>query len=240
MRLPQAYSAIKLAVNASVDGEHLQLATPLDFHTWLPFAAKTYKISARIEDYVLRKIPLCPSDIPNRNGIAFPISELVRYQPPPTNRQVYKAWAGCPVHCEHKNENPEDAYGVILDTSLTRITGFNQDRHWKVMGLIAVDKVKHPEMAQRVLDGDLTTGSMGALAESFSCSVCGAPAYDKENAFRNCSHITSIADVNWRILSESGQQKLAFLNAHGITPTEYSLVEDPAWCMSLSSDVFTL
>ena len=240
MKIPSAFTKVKQAVNAAVVEAANEVETPLDFNTWLPFAAKTYNISPDIENYVLRRIPLCPSDIPNRNGIAFPLSELVAYQPPPTNRQVYKAWAGCPVHIEHQNENPLDAVGVILDTYLSPIKGFNDSAHWKVMALIAVDKTKNPEMAKRVANGTLTTGSMGALASSFTCSVCNAPAYDEENAIKNCSHISSIDKVNWKVDTSTGKEMLVYLNAHEITPTEYSLVEDPAWCMSLSDDAFTL
>lgn len=241
MKFPKAYNLRKVAAATKVRAKvEVQASSELDFTTWLPFAADTYKISPNISDYVLRKIPLCPSDIPNRNGIAFPLQELIKYQPPPTNRQVYKAWAGCPVHIEHANADPETAIGVILDVSLTPIKGFNGGAHWKVMGLIAIDRLKAPEYAARVESGDLKTGSMGATAESFTCSVCNADAFDTAHKHKNCKHITSIEDVNWRVIMEDGTPKVVFLNAHGITPVEYSLVEDPAWCMSLSDDAFTL
>ncbi|MGL2861194.1 hypothetical protein ACQKA8_08860, partial [Helicobacter pylori] len=85
----------------AVDAEKDQgLVSRLDYETWLPFAAKTYKISPRIEDYIIVSTLVCPSDIPNRNGIAFPRDELARFLPPPTNRMSYKAWKGCPVHLE--------------------------------------------------------------------------------------------------------------------------------------------
>lgn len=73
----------------------------LDAKTWLPFAAQTYHISPNIEDYILSVTPICPADLPNRNGVAFPLGELKKFQPPPVARMVYKAWAGCPVHYEH-------------------------------------------------------------------------------------------------------------------------------------------
>ncbi|HHN9420446.1 TPA: hypothetical protein ACP7Q5_005074, partial [Escherichia coli] len=53
----------------AVDAEKDQgLVSRLDYETWLPFAAKTYKISPRIEDYIIVSTLVCPSDIPNRNG----------------------------------------------------------------------------------------------------------------------------------------------------------------------------
>ena len=211
------------------------LASKLDFETWLPFAAKAYHISPRIESYVIKAMPVCPSDFPNRNGIGFPLQELVRFQPPPMNRQVYKAWAGCPIHLEHDNEDPTKAYGVMFDTALTKITGFGGGKHWKVMGLVGVDKDKHPDIAQELLDNKINTGSMGAMADSFTCSVCGRPASD--NSLLNCSHVGSTREVNWNVVDYMGQQHVAYLNAHGLSPIEYSIVRDPAWVSAMSDHI---
>jgi hypothetical protein len=252
-RFPRAYyeSKVKLKADVSDNGVSIDVPMPqmpvedkinledpissVDF-SWLPFAAKTYHISPNIEDYVLKVMPICPSDIPNRNGIAFPIQELIKYQPPPISRQVYKAWSGCPVHVEHDNRDCTKAVGVIFDTMLTPIKGYGNGNHWKVMGLFGIDKIKAPEMAEKVLRGEINTGSMGAEADQFTCGVCGAPATD--NQFKNCGHITSIKDVNYRIVSHNGEDKLAYLNAHGLSPIEFSLVQDPAWTICLSDTHF--
>lgn len=207
----------------------------LDFKTWLPFAAKTYHISGNIEDYCVRPMPLMPSDLPNRNGIGFPLAELVKYQPPPISRQVFKAWTGTPVHYEHENEDCTTALGVVFDTALTRITGFGGGKFWKVMGLVGVDKNKYPDIANRMLNNQLVTGSMGALADDFTCSVCGAKAHEHQHM--NCSHITSTKHVNWRMVDDHGRKQLAYLNAHSLSPIEFSLVESPAWVPALSEEL---
>ena len=204
--------------------------------SWLPFSAKTFHISPNIEDYVLMNVPICPSDFPNRNGVAFPLAELVRYQPPPISRQAYKAWIGQPVHFEHDNEDCTKAYGVILDVVLSRIVGYGNDAHWKVMGLLAIDRKKNPGIAQEVADGKIRTGSMGAMADHFTCSVCGREATD--NPIKNCGHIGSTKDLNWRLVQHEGRTHVAYLNAHGISPFEYSLVRDPAWVVAESDVVF--
>jgi len=245
-KFPKAYYENKKPIVADISypempikkEEAMNAADPIaavDF-SWLPFAAKTYHISPRIEDYILKILPICPSDMPNRNGIAFPLQELIKFQPPPVNRQVYKAWAGCPVHLEHDNRDCTKALGVVFDTMLTPIKGFGEDRHWKVMGLVGIDKTKNPEVANRVLTGELNTGSMGTEADYFTCSVCGKEATD--NQFKNCGHITTIKDVNWRLINEGGEEKLAYLNAHGLSPIEMSLVADPAWVVCLSDTHF--
>lgn len=213
------------------------LVAKLDFEIWLPFAAETYKINPKIEAYVIKPMPLMPSDLPNRNGVGFPIAELTKYQPPPISRQVYKAWTGVPVHLEHDNEDHEKALGVVLDTALTPIKNFGNGKHWKVMGLVAVDKDKYPEVAQKLLDNKINTGSMGTMADNFTCSVCGHQAH--ENQFMNCSHITSTKHVNWKLVNHEGQQKIAYLNAHGLSPIEFSIVADPAWTTALSDEILT-
>jgi hypothetical protein len=217
------------------DTAEREFLSRLEFESWLPFAAKTYRISPHIEDYILKPMPICPSDFPNRNGIGFPLQELVAFQPPPMNRQVYQAWTGCPIHLEHDNEDWTKAYGVMFDTNLTKITNFGLGKHWKVMGLVGVDKNKYPDIAKEVLDGKIITGSMGALADRFSCSVCGREA--QENKFMNCNHVGSTKEVNWKLVDYMGKQRIAYLNAHGLSPIEYSLVRDPAWVSAMSDHI---
>lgn len=205
--------------------------------SWLSFAAKLYNISPNIESYVLVNTPLCPSDIPNRNGIAFPLSELTKFQAPPISRMAYKAWTGTPLHYEHKADVHEDAYGVVLDTNLTKVSGYGNGKLWKVMALIGIDKDKYPEMARRVLNGEVNTYSMGALAEYFTCSYCNT----RLTKTTGCSHVAPLTDrnpVNWKaVRNYDGTSHTAFLNAHDINPAEFSIVEDPAWVVANSDHI---
>lgn len=205
--------------------------------SWLPFAAKTYHISPRLEDYVIVNMMICPSNIPNRNGIGFPTAELVAFQPPPMNRQVYKAWVGCPVHEEHDNEDCTKAVGVIFDTSFRLIKNFGDGNQWAVYGLIGVDRTKFPELAAAVAAGRINTGSMGTMADSFTCSVCGHEA--SKNPMLNCNHIISTDKVNWHVIDVDGVPTLAFLNAHQLSPIEFSIVRDPAWATCLSDTILS-
>lgn len=206
----------------------------LDYETWLPYAAKVYEISPKIEDYILVTTPICPSDLPNRNGIGFPLTELVKFQPPPISRQTYKAWAGCPVHYEHKNEIHEDAYGVILDARMQPIMGYGSGRLWKVMGLLAIEKYKYPEIARRVLEGDVNTYSMGAFVDYFTCSYCAT----EMSKHAGCTHVHPSNDIDWNeVRSYDSKNHIAYRNAHGIQPIECSIVESPAWVTALSDHV---
>ncbi len=222
------------AVDAKDDPRILE---GLDYPRWLPFAAPVYNISPNIDDYVLVTTPICPSDIPNRNGIGFPLDELKAFRPPPISRQAYKAWSGCPVHYEHKNEIHTDAYGVILDTMLRPIKGYGNGKLWKVMGLLAIDKKKYPVMAQRILDNEVNTYSMGAYVDDFSCSYCKQPMSKKHY----CQHVNPSNDIDWREVKDwqGGPAHIAFRNAHGISPIETSIVESPAWTTALSDHILT-
>jgi hypothetical protein len=214
--------------------EYRQAGSIIDT-SWLPFAAQTYHISPNLDDYVVKNMPICPADLPNRNGVGFQLSELTRFQPPPVARQVYRAWTGCPVHYEHDNEDHTKALGVIFDTSLRLVKAYGNSKLYMVHGLVGVDKKKYPQHAARLLSGELNTGSMGALADEFTCSVCGKAV--TKHAFMNCDHIGTTEQVNWRIVSHEGRDKIAFLWAHSLSPIEYSLVEDPAWAVCLSEGV---
>lgn len=209
-------------------------AYALDYTTWLPFAAETYIMSPRIEDYAIVCAPICPADLPNRNGIGFPLKELAKFRAPPMNRIVYKAWSGCPIHLEHDNEDYTTAYGAVLDTSLSKVQGYGNGKIWKVMGLYAIDKLKYPEIAQEVISGSIDTYSMGAMADSFRCSYCDTPI----TQFHHCHHIDPKAGVDFTPVTDwQGQKHLAFRNAYDLTPFELSIVRDPAWTTAQSGYV---
>lgn len=209
-------------------------AYALDYTTWLPFASKTYLISPRIENFAIVCAPICPADLPNRNGIGFPLQELIKFRAPPVGRQVFKAWSGCPIHLEHDNEDPSTAYGVVLDSSMHKVSRYGNGKLWKVMGLFAIDKIKHPDIAQEVIAGSIDTYSMGALADSFRCSYCDTPI----TQFNHCHHIDPRDGVDFRPVQDwEGVMHLAFRNAYDLTPFELSIVRDPAWTTAQSSYV---
>ena len=203
--------------------------------SFLPFAAANYHISANINDYLIFTTIICPADLPNRNGIAFPLNELARFTPTPNPHMVYKAWVGCPIFSEHQNEDPTKALGIIFDTSLTKIQRV-KGNVWAVTGVIGIDKTKDAEIARKFSEGEINTVSMGALASSFTCSICGAV----NDETHGCSHIppNSTGDVNfYPFVDAEGNIEIAFLNAHGLDPIETSIVQDPAWAPALSDTI---
>lgn len=211
INLPTAASASR-SVTASVSD-----IQSLDFERILPFACKPFKLSSNPKDYHFSVVPILTSDLPNRNGIAIPLSELVRWNPE-LGRQSYKGWAGMPLHYEHKSDIHEDAIGIIADVALVPINGFNAGRIYKVMALAAIDTTKRQDVTSRIKSGDLYTWSMGCMVEEYSCGCCGADE-------GHCNHINPKKPVEF--YEDKGQ--LIFRNVHGVKPFELSSVEDPAY-----------
>lgn len=202
--------------------------------SWLTFAAPVYHISPNIDDYVIVNTIITISDIPNRNGIAFPLRDLVAFDEPPRNRMAYEGWRGVATFFDHVNSDYTKAKGVVFDVSLRKVDGYGDGKLWKVIGILGFDKTKDPELAEKIASGKINTYSMGALADSFTCSYCGQECTDS----KCCEHITSISAVNFNEVKDyEGNTHIAFLNAHGLSPIEVSAVEDPAWAPAQSSNV---
>ena len=184
----------------------------------LPFAAKELQISADPRDYLIYPVPIMYSDLPNRNGFAFPLTELVRWNVE-LGCQAFKGWSGMPMYKEHKSEDTKKALGMVIDTRLRRIENYGRGIFWKVMALAAIDRNKDAELAERMEQGLLSTYSMGAMVEYCTCAYCDAVAGE-------CSHVPEENDtVSFYKLNG----RLVYKNVHGVKPYELSVVEDPAY-----------
>ncbi len=204
------------------------LAIPMDFASWLPFAAPQYKISPDVKDYVLTPVIIMPSDLPNRNSVGFPLRELIRFNPE-YGMQAYKTWKGQPTHLEHANEDVTKAYGVIVDAFMRPMKGHGQNKVWKFMQLLAFDRSKHPEVTSRIESGEINSYSMGAFVDSYTCSICSAD-------LGNCHHLNP--KIQGQFYEFEGQ--LAFKNVRGIKGFETSAVSDPAYVSAISDEIKVL
>lgn len=200
-----------------------QLTPVIDWESWLPSAAAAYNISPDPRDYVLLPTIICPADIPNRNGVAFPLTELTKWNLD-SHQPVYKSWRGCPTFSEHDNQDNSKARGVVIDAILRKATSF-QGEVYKVFGLAAFDRSKYPEVARRLLNRETTTVSMGAYVDSYACGLCGQAA-------GKCNHINMRNAYDFGIDPKTGG--LIYRICKGITPFELSEVAVPAWAVSES------
>ena len=199
----------------------------IDF-SWLPYAAKEYHISPNADDYVLVPVIVMPSELPNRNGVGFPLKSLLEWSVD-HGAQAYKTFNGKPVHVEHDNLDPTKAIGVIVDSSLKLLSGFGQGKVYKLVLLLAIDRTKDPARAQQILIGKHNAYSMGAYVGSYSCSYCGSPA-------GQCAHINLSRPLDFYVLDG----KLVYRRVHNIVGFECSSVETPAYLSAISDTLVPL
>jgi hypothetical protein len=224
---PAAAPAIVLD-NGDVRDQGISEGVPMDFAQWLPYCAPVYQVSSDPRDYVMVPVIIMPSDLPNRNGVAFPLRELIKFNPE-LGQQAYKTWKGKPTHLDHKNEDITKAYGVIADTTLRKLVGFNEGRLWKVLSFLAFDRSKHADVCQRILDGDINSYSMGAWIAQYTCSYCDAE-------LGKCDHLAK----NKPGEMYQKDNRLVFRNCAGIEGFETSAVETPAYISAISDEVSEL
>jgi hypothetical protein len=175
--------------------------------------AERYKISYNPGDYIYTVARALTADVPNQNGDAFPIEELLSLHPT-MGCLVYQTFINDPMHVEHMSEDPTTAIGFILDSH------FNQedpkDKFVEVLSLI--DKKKDPKMAKDIATGRRDSFSMGCIAETEVCSYCGKASRD-ETEFCNC-----LRNMRMQRLGN----KLIYGKCYGVTYTELSSVSNPA------------
>ena len=173
-----------------------------------------YDISRNPRDYVLQALPIVWSELPNRNGIAFPLKALTEWNKI-KGCSAYQGWKGQAVRVDHDWEGP--AVGIIPDVSLRRLKGYANDKLWKLIVLHAVDRSKEPERAAKLESGQHNSWSMGCLADRQVCSVCGTPIE------HDCPHLRA------EQMMGVYDGYLIYRCAYGVQAEESSMVDDPAY-----------
>lgn len=209
---------------------------------WLPMAADVYKISANIEDYITVPVVIMPSDLPNRNMVAFPFKELSDFQPH-IGDLTYRGWKGKPVYTEHDNLDPTKAIGAVVDVSMKKFTNTGEDLY-KVVALLSIDKSTTKSRIPRdIIQGTRTDYSMGALVKAYQCSVCSTvgtikPGTKNKYDCLPCgkSHAAPSREGKYRTYenAETGDVNIGYLNALQVTPFEISSVGVPAYASAVT------
>ena len=197
--------------------EKPESSSELGFEKWLPFAAQAYDLSTNIKDYLIHPAMVMMSDVPNRNGVAFPLKELIKWNSD-HGMQAYRTWVGKPMFEEHRSDVLKTAIGIVIDVRLVPLVGFAGGKIYKVMALIAIDRTKNSELAKRIEEGKQNTYSMGAFVGGYTCSYCDAEV-------GKCIHIDPRDPVTF--YEQHG--KLVYKNVVDIVGYEFSSVEDPAY-----------
>lgn len=78
----------------------LENGAALDFADLIKWASKPYNISDDPRDYAVVPVPIMVSDVPNRNGVAFPAKALAEFSIE-LGMPFFKSWKGKPTFEEH-------------------------------------------------------------------------------------------------------------------------------------------
>lgn len=226
MAILEVSSTIRGAVRAFSE----EPSARLGFEQILPYAAPALNISADPKDYVLSVIPIMYTDLPNRNGVGFPLKELVKWQVE-YGCCAYSTWKGMPMHLEHAADEPKTALGIIVDVALRPIKTHGNGVIWKVVCLGAIDRTKRLgneaiPIGEKVATGENNTYSMGAMVDGYTCSYCGAEV-------GRCTHVDpDIKHSPVTFYELNG--KLVYKQVYGIKGVELSVVADPAFITAIS------
>lgn len=194
---------------------------------WLPFASEKYNTSKDIKDFVITSVVIMPSDLPNRNGVAFPHTELSSWCPD-AGQLMYKTWTGKPTFVEHNNKDHTQAKGVILSSTYRPMRGVQGDL-WKVICLAAFDRTRDPILANEMLTNDVNNFSMGAYCSDYRCSITGN-LFSKGTA----ENYTKLGRPSFQIVGG----RLAYLDAVDPLGFELSYVKRPAFASASTGNKF--
>jgi len=209
----------------------------LDVQKWLGLASEKYEISASIRDYVIAPVIILPTDIPNRNSVAFPYEELMKFNVS-QGRPNFKTWTGKPTFMEHANSDYSKAKGIVFDTYM-RPLEHAEGNIYKLIALCGFDRTKDTELASQILRGKRKSYSMGAFISQYECSICGDRSRPgKMNT--ECGHVIRGKPEIFTI-SPSGAKVPSYLIARQeITGFEVSSVGVPAWSSATNSNIFDM
>ena len=152
-------------------------------------------------------------------------------------RTGYRTFIGKPAFVNHVNDNHRRARGVIVDAALHEDVNLDGTPDVWVELLHEVDAAKFPMLTEAILNGEITTTSMGCDVEYSVCSFCGNRA---STPLEYCAHIPRLKGKRIRRVTASGKSEDVLVReiCHGLRFFENSfLVEDPADPTALIVDV---
>lgn len=206
----------------------------IEANLWLPFAAKEYRLSTNIKDYVLIPVPILFTDIPNTNGDSVSAPELLKFYPE-LGMQAFKTFRGKPTFYEHDNQDITKAKGVILDVFMRPLRKFGNGKYFKLIALLAYDRTKDPLLVNSILSGENNAFSLGFYFKSYKCSICGQ-RFGEGGLRQPCAHTQPKART---YMSQPGN-RLAYRMCEQIRGFETSVVGSPAYVPAINSNFIDL
>lgn len=202
----------------------------LDAHIWLPKAAKHYRLSEDLRDYIVVPVPSIITSIPNTNGDSASFAQLTEFNPE-YGMMAYRTWVGKPTHVEHDNKDITKAKGVILDTYLRPLP--RHPKFAKLVKLMAFDRTKDSFLVNKILRNEVSTYSMGMWYSSYTCPICGQRV--GKGIGQPCAHTRPR-----RPTYQLPDGRLAYRQCEGLIGFETSVVMDPAYVVAQSDIVWDI
>ena len=159
------------------------------------------------------------ADMANLNGDWFDDAEL---------RKAYLTFIGRGIYFNHNSNNPDNAFGIILNAVYTpEFMQVNrpEDKYVEILGAIhrqSCEK-KYPGLLRDIENERITSTSMGVLAKSAQCSLCDNTAFDYGSL---CEHMDPKSMMYCKGQKFGGRS--AFEKNFGLTFIEDSYVYVPA------------
>jgi len=197
----------------------------LDMSTsWLEPVSEKYKISSNIKDYIFVPVVIFSTNLPNRNGVGFPVEPLLEFNPE-TGCLGYESWKRKCLHVEHDNKDITKSKGTIFDSRIFPMRNAKGNL-FKVVLLTGWDRSKDPVLANQILSGERTNYSMGSWSSDFTCSVCGSAFSKNQNG---CGHLFVLGKEPPKMQEVNGQ--LAFWKVTSVLGFECSSVRVGAYSL---------
>ncbi len=160
------------------------------------FSHCTIVASVNTEDNGYYIDPVC-SPLVNNNGNAWTNPVLLA---------TFRSFVGGENYLEHV-QIPELSKGKILDAVVRPIRYKNaklgKDAPVYYTDILVATERKHDKLCQRIASGELSTMSMGCLANWVQCSKCGAVLGDNDP---NCAHIDN--ELGREFVDENGVKRI--------------------------------
>ncbi len=220
----------RLHVSSSLNLEEAVKDMIDDVPNWLGLASEVMNISSDLKDYILSPVVSMPSDLPNKNGQAFPYHQLSAWNPQ-HGMPMYKTWKGKGSFIEHASDDYTQAKGIIFSSMLLPIKN-TTGNIWKVVKLVGIDRSRDSVLANDILTKKRKHWSMGAYAEDYECSICGSHYSDGD-----CEHLEAKADQPPKFPIFNNM--LAYWNVERPVGFEISSVAKPAFSSAEDTSYFT-
>ena len=189
----------------------------------LAYAAEKYNISRNLKDYIFVPVSVFFNDLPNRNAVGFPLSQLTEFNPE-YGCLGYETWKFKPAFQDHKNDDYTQARGMIFDVALRRNDRYEGEPH-QLWHLLGYDRNRVKVLCNDILNRERTGYSMGAWVADYRCSIC-----DASSKGGGCEHVANGQPGSMRVWAmQDGSKKIGYLQSQRPVGFECSTVKSPAF-----------